>query len=63
MDLGPTQSMMGGDGRLLRNITILLGLSVVTCLAAVILFQMSSHAPAQAGSQVTMSKPQRLATP
>jgi hypothetical protein len=52
MDLGPTQSIKGGDVKLLRNLVILLGLSV-TFLAAVLAFHASSHAP----TQLTMSKP------
>jgi hypothetical protein len=52
MDLGPTQSIKGGDARLLRNLVILLGLSV-TLLAAVLALQASSHAP----TQLTMSNP------
>jgi hypothetical protein len=58
MDLGPTQSIKGGDAKLLRNLVILLGLSV-TFLAAVLTFHASSHAP----TQLTMSKPQGVATP
>jgi hypothetical protein len=52
MDLGPTQSIKGGDARLLRNLVILLGLSV-SFLAAVLAFHASPHAP----TQLTMSKP------
>ena len=52
MDLGPTQSIKGGDAKLLRNLVILLGLSV-TFLATVLAFHASSHAP----TQLTMSKP------
>ena len=58
MDLGPTQSIKGGDAKLLRNLVILLGLSV-TLLAVVLTFHASSHAR----TQLTMSKPQVLATP
>jgi hypothetical protein len=52
MDLGPTQSIKGGDAKLLRNLVILLGLSV-TFMAAVLAFHTSSHAQ----TQLTMSKP------
>ena len=58
MDLGPTQSIKGGDAKLLRSLVILLGLSV-TFLAAVLVF----HAPLHAPTQLTMSKLQRVATP
>ena len=52
MDLGPTQSIKGGDVKLLQNLVILLGLSV-TFLATVLAFHASSHAP----TQLIMSKP------
>jgi len=52
MDLGPTQSIKGGDAKLLRDLVILLGLSV-TFLAAVLAFHPSSHVP----PQLTISKP------
>jgi hypothetical protein len=37
MDLGPTQSMIGADLRLLRSMIILLGLSITTLLVAILL--------------------------
>ena len=46
MDLGPTQSIKGGDAKLLRNLVVLLGLSV-TFLAAVLAFHAKPHAPTQ----------------
>jgi len=56
MDLGPTQSIKGGDVKLLLNLVILLGLSV-TLLATVLAFHASVTPPDSTDNVEAVARP------